>query len=75
MFAPLGIFKSTDGSLEIMDVVGDDWMSRRLCELGFSIGRAVRLVRPGNPAIVEASGTRFAIGDDLQSRVLVRPAS
>ncbi len=73
MVAPLHTFDPSFGPLEIVDVLGDDGLSRRLCELGFSTGRTVSLVKSGNPAIVETDGARFAIGIDLLARVFARP--
>jgi Fe2+ transport system protein FeoA len=73
--APLSSFAPGDGELEIVEVLGLDGPSRRMCELGICPGRKLTLVRNGNPAIVALSGGRFALSAELAARVFVRPAA
>ncbi|KAA0210684.1 ferrous iron transport protein A [bacterium] len=72
--APLAVFSEHDGPLEIVQVLGDDASSRRLCELGCCVGKHVRVVRRGDPAIVSIGGSRFALAGELQDRVFAKPA-
>jgi Fe2+ transport system protein FeoA len=62
------------GRLTVCAVRGSDCESRRLCELGLCLGRTITIVRPGNPAILEVDGSRFALSSDLMERVVVAPA-
>jgi Fe2+ transport system protein FeoA len=62
---------AASGPLLVTGVLGEDAEARRLCELGICIGRLVRVIRAGNPAIVDIDGGRFAMTSDLQARILV----
>ncbi|MCC6573228.1 MAG: ferrous iron transport protein A [Planctomycetes bacterium] len=70
--ASLAIFRPDDGPLEIVSVSGDDSASRRLCELGICAGKTVSMVKCGDPAIVSAGGSRFALAGALQDRIFAR---
>lgn len=72
LIAPLAIFGENDGALEIVQVVGDDASSRRLCELGCCVGKQVRIIKRGDPAIISIGGSRFALAGELQNRILAR---
>lgn len=71
--APLSTFAPQDGALEIVEVIDAEGQSKRMCELGLCPGKQVRVVRRGNPGIVQAGESRFALSAELQQRVLVRP--
>lgn len=71
--APLDVFSSRDGDLSVVEVLGTDGLSRRLCELGLCEGRIVSVLRRGDPAIVRIDGSRYALSGELQSRILVQP--
>jgi Fe2+ transport system protein FeoA len=71
--APLAVFSEHDGFLEIVQVLGDDAHSRRLCELGFCVGKRVSVVTRGDPAIMNLGGSRFALAGELQERIFARP--
>lgn len=50
-----------------------DFRLNRLREIGFIPGHVVKMVRPGNPAIIEVIGTRYAIRREDMRQILVRP--
>lgn len=71
--APLSAYSGHHGPLEVVFVDGDSGATQRLLELGFSVGSCVRLIRAGNPAIVEAKGSRFALGAEFLAKIFARP--
>jgi Fe2+ transport system protein FeoA len=73
--APLSTFSPADGELIVVEVCDLDGNVKRLCELGFCPGKRVSVMRRGDPAIVAIGKSRFALGAELLSRVMVRPAA
>lgn len=72
--APLASFGPHDGELDIVEVQDDHGQAKRMCELGLCPGKRVRVMRAGNPAIVQVGESRFALAHELLMRVLARPA-
>lgn len=73
--APLSLFSPQDGDLEVVEILGQDGSTKRMCELGICPGKLVRVVRAGDPALLAVAGSRFALARELTSRVFVRPVA
>jgi len=73
--APLSLCLPTDGELEVVEVLGEDGNTKRMCELGICTGKRVSIVRAGDPALVAVAGSRFALARELAARVFVRPVA
>jgi Fe2+ transport system protein FeoA len=64
-------------SSRIRTVTGTDGISQRLCELGFTAGQVVRVVRRaplGDPMQVRIRGFDLAVRHAEATRVVVEPA-
>ncbi|MBX3474547.1 MAG: ferrous iron transport protein A [Planctomycetes bacterium] len=73
--APLSLFSPDDGELQVIEIIGEDGNTKRMCELGICPGKLVRIVRAGDPSLVAVAGSRFALARELASRVFVRPVA
>jgi Fe2+ transport system protein FeoA len=79
--APLATFTHHDGILEVIDVWhsgpdgSKDRDSKRMCELGICVGKKLRIIRHGDPAIVAIDDSRFALAAELLAKVFVRPVN
>ncbi|MNK04339.1 FeoA domain protein [compost metagenome] len=64
---------------EVINVAGDDPIAKRLRELGFVSGEAVRIVARGpigaDPLLVQVGFTRFALRRSEAQRVRIHVAS
>ena len=57
-------------------IQGGRGLNRRLAEMGILVGTELVLVRTGGgPVVVEARGTRLAMGHGMAQRVMVRPVA
>jgi ferrous iron transport protein A len=71
---PLGLAQSGE-CVEILRIHGGHGFRQRLAEMGLGIGSRVRVVssgRPG-PVVLEAKGSRLAIGHGTTHKIQVKP--
>lgn len=61
------------GSASVVTEVLDSPHQARLMEIGFFPGALVEMVTPGDPAIVDVGGCRFALAKQLLRGVIVAP--
>ena len=61
----------TGRTVVIRELVGGGEFARRLVEMGISVGRSVKVVRSGGPAIIEAQGHRLVVGRGMVRRIRV----
>lgn len=72
--APLSIFSSRDGELEVTSVLDTDSNVKRLCELGICPGKIISIFRSGNPSIIKIGESRFALSEMFLASIWVRPS-
>jgi Fe2+ transport system protein FeoA len=58
---------------EVIDVSGEPAWVARMAELGLAAGSRVRMLRPGQPCLLEVGGSRLSLRGDLTTHILVRP--
>ncbi|ADY73974.1 FeoA family protein [Desulfurobacterium thermolithotrophum DSM 11699] len=59
-------------SVKIIDITGGMGMRNRLAAIGIYPGATIKVVKaPPGPMIIEAAGTRLALGKGMASRIEV----
>src|SRR5262245_48930802 len=71
-FIPLEMV-CTGECAEIADVHGDPCWVSRMAELGLRVGCKLRVVRQGQPCLLELDGCRLSLRSDAAAQIMVRP--
>jgi Fe2+ transport system protein FeoA len=72
LFLPLEMVCSGECA-EVADVCGDPGWVSRMAELGLRVGCRLRVLRQGQPCLLELDGCRLSLRSDSSTQILVRP--
>lgn len=71
---PLDLLRAGEWG-DVAEVVGEETWVSRMAELGLRAGCRLRMIRPGQPCMLQVGGCRLCLrGNDL-AQVYVRPLS
>ena len=61
-------------TMEVVDLIGSEQVTRRLLEMGLYEGATVEVIsgRGWGPVVLKLAGTRLALGRGLARQILVR---